>query len=133
MKAGSIFLSIMLVLIIFNFMYIQTMPDKVNMVVLGGIMGLVSSVLAIGVVGGIQILGSGLNGESIKIMFGVGTLLNVLFQINIGGFPLGLGLINNLSGAFSTGDLWGLGYFLASSIGIVGLISGLMIILGSGD
>ena len=133
MKAGSIFLSIMLVLIIFNFMYIQTLPDKTNMIVLGAIMGLVSSVLVIGVVGGIQILGTGLNGESIKIMFGVGTLLNILFQINIGGFPIGLGLINNLLNTFVGGDLWGLGYLLATSIAIMALLSGLMIILGSGE
>ena len=144
MKAQEIFISSILVLLFFNFIYISSTPNKVNTMTIGAITGLLTLVIAVGVIGGLQILGSGLNSASIKIIFSVGVLVNIMFRIEmkgvmitLAGYPLtqthlaiGLGLMNNLYEVFSQGDLLGIGFFITTVFSIITLVSGLIIIIG---
>lgn len=126
----GIFITITSILLIFNFIYCSAKPDVINSMYVGALTGLVSTVLAVGVISGVQILGSGLNSESIKIIFGVGCILNMLFRINIAGFPLGIGLCNTILDAFPSTEFIGIGYFISSTLAMLALISGLLSIMG---
>jgi len=97
---------------------------------IGAITGFMVLILGIGIISGIQVLGSGLNGESIKIMFGCGALLNVLFQINIANFPIGMGLVTNVLACFDGTEFLGLGIIITSIMGVMAFVSGLIVITG---
>lgn len=127
---SSIFVTCVMIMIIFNVIYVSAHPDLGNNMTVGAVTGLVGTALATGILAGIQVLGTGLNDESIKIMFGMGAIVNILFQINIGELPLGLGLANNMINAFSPSEAGGLGYFIAGGLAIVTLICGLLTIVG---
>lgn len=132
MNSGMVFLSCLSVLLIFNWIYVAMYPSVTWNLTVGAVTGFVGTILALGIISGIQLFGSGLSGTSIKIIFGVGTLLNILFQITIGGFPIGMGLANNVLSSFSGGDIIGIGYFLTTIICIITIVSGLMVIIGGG-
>jgi hypothetical protein len=101
---------------------------------IGFLTGTIATILAVGVISGIQILGSGLNSASIKIIFGIASLLNVMFQIDIAGFPLGLGLANNLISSFPATDfLSTFGFLIATGLCVITLISGLMVLTGGSE
>jgi hypothetical protein len=133
--ASSVFLSGMLILLLFNWVYVQTLAIPINTIVLGAITGFLASIISVAILSGIQVLGTGLDSASIKILFGVGSLLNILFQVNIAGFPIGLGLMNNMMDAFSFASDSGtfglsLGFFISTVLTIMILVSGVMIIQG---
>jgi hypothetical protein len=133
--ASSVFLSGMLILLLFNWVYVQTLAIPINTIVLGAITGFLASIISVAILSGIQVLGTGLDSASIKILFGVGSLLNILFQVNIAGFPIGLGLMNNMMDAFSFAPDSGtfglsLGFFISTVLTIMILVSGVMIIQG---
>lgn len=127
--ASSIFLTTFLILLMFNFGYFFISPDSIEFMILGFFTGLLIVILALGVITGVQILGSGLSTQTQKILFGSGFLVNCLFQIDIVGFPIGLGLANNVINAFGT-EMMGIGLMIASIISILALISGVMIFTG---
>lgn len=153
MRPSELLISVMAILMVFNFIYIAAFPDIANTMILGSIIGLVVTVLIVCIVGGVQVLGSGLSGTSIKMIFGIAILFNILFQINlpswifgiisvvatVAGYgintnlsiPIGMGLTNNIFNAFANGDLWGLGFFVATTLSIVALVSGIMVIMGA--
>lgn len=126
----GVFLTMVTILILFNAIYVIASPEASNIMYLGALTGLISTVLAVGVISGIQFLGSGLNSESIRIIFSVGAILNMLFRISIAGFPVGIGLVNNIMSIFSPTDFAGLGYFAVSIISIITLISGIITVVG---
>jgi len=129
MNASDIFLSSMAILLIFNFIYVTTAPTITWNLTIGAITGFIVLVLAVGIVSGVQFLGSGFNGESVKIMFGCGALMNILFQIDIMGFPIGIGLATNVLNCF--GSEWlGLGVITTSILSLMAFVSGLIIITG---
>ena len=130
MKAQAVFISSILVLSLFNFIYVSSTPEKINNMSLGAITGSMVLIISIAVIGGFTLFGSGLSSASVKIIFGVGALLNILFKIDISGFPIGLGLMNNIFEVFTCGDLLGLGLFIATIFSIITLVSGLIIIIG---
>jgi len=130
MKAQEIFISSILVLLFFNFIYVSSTPNKVNTMTIGALIGLLVVVISVGVISSIQILGSGLNSASIKIIFGAGVLINIMFGIEISGLPIGLGLMNNLYEVFSQGDLIGIGFFITTVFSFITLVSGLIMIIG---
>lgn len=130
MKAGEIFISSIVTLSIFNFIYVSSTPSKINNMGIGALTGLLTTIIAVGIISSIQILGSGLNSASIKIIFGVGFLVNILFKVEIAGFPIGLGLMNNLYEVFMTGDLLGIGFFITTVFSFITLVSGIIIIIG---
>lgn len=134
MNAQESFLGIMSILLVFNWLYVSANPEVTNSMVLGVVTGLVATSIGISVIAGLQIVGTGLNSASIKIIFGVSTLLQILFSLNFVvadvEVVLGLGLINNLFNAFSGGDLFGLGFIISTFFGIIALVSGLFVITG---
>lgn len=130
MNASEIFIITMIVLLIFNVVYLTSTPDGLALTTMGAITGFIAIILAVGVIAGIQILGSGLNAMSIKILFGVGCLLNILFQVSISGFRIGLGLLNNVFTVFNSGDIIGLGTVISFLLGITVITSGLVTITG---
>lgn len=129
----GIFLTGFAILLLFNFIYCTANPDATNVMFVGAVTGLLASSVAVGVISGVTILGTGLTGESVKILFGISSLLNMLFQVNVGGFPVGIGLITNILNVFPTDEFMGIGYFVVSSLTIVILASGVMILIGSGE
>ena len=135
MKATGIFLSVMTILLIFNWLYVSAYPTSTNIMLFGAVTGLVTISVVTSIVAGLQVLGSGFNGESIRILFGVTALIQILFSLNFEiediHVIIGLGLINNLFNAFSGGDFYGLGYFITTVFAILSLVSGILIIVGS--
>ncbi len=129
----SLFITGLAILIIFNFIYCTMNPDIVNVMYVGAITGLIASVVATTVISGINILGSGLTGESIRIIFSISTILNLLFQISIAGIQVGIGLVNNILIIFDSTMFAGIGYFIASTLAIMTLVSGMLMIVGGSD
>ncbi len=129
----SIFITGLAILIIFNFIYCTMTPDVVNIMYVGALTGLIASVVATVILAGINVFGTGLTGESIRIVFSISTLLNMLFKISIAGVSIGIGLINNILEIFTPTQFAGIGYFISSTLSIMILASGLMVIIGGGD
>jgi len=129
MNAQEMFISVMIILLIFNIYYTFTFTEAVWSLTIGALTGFIATILAVGIISGVQVLGSGLTGESIKILFGCGALLNVLFQINIFGFPLGMGLVTNVLSVFGS-EFLALGIIITSVLGMIAFVSGLIIITG---
>lgn len=133
-SAHGIFITGAIILLFFNLFYISMYPQTAWSLTMGTVTGFIATILAVGVISGFNLLGSGLTGASVKILFGGASLLNILFQINIAGFPVGMGLANNLLGSFTTSSfLEGLGFFLSLILTLIIFISGIIIIIGSGD
>jgi hypothetical protein len=120
----------------------------------GFISGLVITAIAVLLVTGIQIVGTGLNPAVTKISFGIATLLNILFSFTIGnsssanptntniftqniginGLQVGLGLGTHVINMFSnaTNGFMVLGYIFSWMFCLIILASGLIIIIRSG-
>lgn len=134
MTGSEIFIGIMTILLVFNWLYVSANPLLTNTMLLGTVTGLVTTAIIVSIVTGIQVVGSGFNGSSVKILFGVCALLQILFSLNFViadiQVVIGLGLINNLFVAFSGGDFFGLGFFISTVFGIIALVSGLLVIIG---
>lgn len=131
MDASDTFITIMLILLLFNVYYTFSVTSAVWSLTIGAITGFMVLILATGIIVGITFFGTGLSNESIKILFGCGALLNVLFQITISGFPIGLGLATNVLSCFG-GEFLGLGVIITSVLAILGFVSGLIVITGGG-
>lgn len=129
MNAQEVFISCLMILMLFNIFYIFSDPEISWNLTLDVLTGFISGVIANAVITGVSILGSGLNSSSTKIIFGVGSILNLLFQIKIANIPIGLGLATNLFGLFGT-EFFGLGLILISVLALITIVSGLMTILG---
>jgi len=125
----SIFVSCFMVILIFNFIYLSVTGEVYTMLI-GAITGMCATVISVAIISGFNILGSGLIGESIKILFATGSLLNILFQVYIFGYPLGLGLINNMVDIFPSNIMSGVGFFIMSMLATLTFISGLLIVIG---
>jgi hypothetical protein len=132
MRTGEIFVTCMITLILFNFFYYAITGRNWQIDIIGGVAGFLTLVAGVSIIAGIQFVGSGVNTEGIKILFGFGCLLNLLFQIKVGhGFPMGFGLLTNVFDAFtSSSDFLGFGVFITSVLGLTIIISGLLVIVG---
>lgn len=125
----SIFIIVMSIFLLFNTIYTLMNPSALNTMVIGAFIGLIATVVGLGVISGITILGSGLNAESIRILFSVGTLLNFMFQVTIAGFPIGIGLANNILNIFLNNDFYGLGIAISMGLSVIAIVSGVMSIV----
>lgn len=127
----GVFLTIFSIFLVFNFFYLSMYPETSLDMYTGAVLGLIGTVIATGIIGGISILGSGLNSESIKIIFGAGTLFNLLFNIEIPqlGLNIGLGLATNIISLFDSGDILNLGFISTTALSLIALVSGLMVII----
>lgn len=135
MNASSVFIFSVLTLILFNVAYGFANPDYVFDVLVSGVLGFVLVVLAVVSVASLQVLGSGINDAGVKIVFGVGSLINLLFRISLTffGFPVGevgIGLASTLLTVFDASDFMGLGYITATAFSLIVIVSGLIIITG---
>lgn len=128
MESEDIFLAVVAVLLLFNVFLIFMNPSLAWDMTLAGLTGFVAVILTTGILLGIQVFGTGLNSQSIKIAFGIGAILNILFQIDIAGFRIGLGLATNMLNQFSATDGLGIGWILATVISVMALVSGLVIL-----
>ena len=129
MRVQEIFISSILTLLFFNFIYISSTPSKINTMSIGALTGLVLQVVVYVIVSGVKVAGSGLDSATIKIIFAVGVMLNIFFRVEIIGLPIGLGIMNNLFEVFSKGDLLGIGFFMTTVFSFITLASGLIIII----
>ena len=128
MSAQTIFFTCLAIVLLFNVFYITSNPEMVWNIALGGIIQFVATIIATTILGSINILGSGLSDEGVKVVFGVGAILNILFQINIGNVPVGMGLVMNLFDLFGT-EFYGIGYMITSILGLMLLVSGLVMVM----
>ena len=133
MKAQGIFLGSLMVLVIVNILYAMSQPSGVWTMTIGAISGFIGLIVGIGVLTGINVFGTGLTGASVKIVFGLASLLNLMFQVEILGYPVGMGLLNTLFNVFAEGDLFLIGFIVSVVMMFSILGSGLILIMGSGD
>lgn len=142
MKPSSVFLSTIFTLLIFNFIYYAIYPISTLGSLIGIIIGFVPVIVLVGVVAGINVLGSGLNTFGTKALFTIGALLNILFSIPISieiikgvsiEVQLGLGLLTNVLTVFQEGDFYGFGVIIVVVMGLLCFISALMMITGSNE
>lgn len=135
LEATDIFLSGILILLLFNVAYILIIPSALWNITTGAITGFLLTLVAIATVSGISILGSGLNSASIKILFGFGSIISILYSVEIAGLRLGMGLATNVLASFSSsgGGLETFGFLFVSILSLMILISGLIMIQGSGE
>ena len=162
-KPNNIYLTSLFIILLFNVVYMAMTPNfNIFNLSIGLFTGLLISALASGVISGIKLFGSGLDGVSVKIVFGIATLINILFSIPIGndpqaipiinsiansalgvfsplaytsnGFQIGLGLGTSILNIFvGTDPFIFLGYLFVWLLIFANLISGLVIIIGSGN
>ena len=105
----------------------------------GGFSTLLVFACSLAIVKGISLFGQNIefSESGAKILFGSVVIFNLLFNINIPqiGFNIGIGLINPMFELFvlaaPQGLLQMIGFFLASTIAIVGFLTGMMTIQGS--
>lgn len=159
MNSEDVFLTGMIVLVMVNIFIWGTSIENFsfNNVAFSIISGELVIALTVGVIGGLNILGTGLNSSSTKIIFAVASLMNIMFSIKIGGtgssfappeagyrpggvfsidgngFQFGLGLATNVINLFSNSanDFYGLGYMISWLFALVVFASGLIIIIRS--
>lgn len=130
----EIFVSIFGILLLYNIGYVLIVPTSTFSMGLGVLVGFIVTVLGIGALSGVTFMGTGLNEVSVKIIFTVASLLNLMFSIQISLFgytlPVGLGLITNLYSSFTVNDMFGIGLMLSTVLGGLVLVSGIMIAIG---
>lgn len=133
-RASAVFITCMVIFIMFNVFYVMVYPETINLLDMSWITSVIPLIVAAVLLTGIEVLGTGIRGTSIKLLFGILALINIMFQINIGGYPVGLGLAQNMLLVFSTmGDWFGIGFFITMGLILASLASGMMLILGSGE
>jgi len=136
--AMGIFLSVIMVLVIFNIGYYAIYPDTIQLLGVSIILSFATAGLIIGVISGVEVLGSGISDTAQRIIFIVVILLNMLFQIDIPigegiTIPVGLGLLSNVLEVFVTNDAYLVGYAICTILGVLALVSGLQMAVGAGD
>jgi hypothetical protein len=133
LKAQGIFLGSLIVLVIVNILYSMSQPSGIWTMTIGAISGFIALIVGGGVLLGINVFGTGLTGASVKIAFGMASLLNLMFQIEILGYPVGMGLLNTLFDVFAVGDFYLIGFIISVVMMLSILGSGIIIIIGGGD
>lgn len=123
----EIFISTLSILVLFN-TFVCLVNPNVSSVLTMDLKAIVITGLTIAISSSITIFGSGLAPDVSKMLFTSIVLLNVMFQVNIYGFTIGIGLINTLINVFSPTDAWGLGYLLALTISFITFCSAIMIV-----
>lgn len=139
MNASGVFVILMVVLLVFNFAYVSVSGDAsgvlTNMAI-GGVLGIVIPLVVVAILSGTNVVASGLNPASTQLIFGVGVLLGLLFQISftIATFEitLGMGLLTNVFNVFASDVGYGVPFFVTAILGISLFVSGLLTFSGGG-
>jgi hypothetical protein len=137
--SSSIFITLMAVLLVFNFFYVSLMGNAAQFLAnmaIGGILTVIVAGVLAALLTSINVLGSGLSTAGTKIIFGFSVLLGLLFQITFtfGAYqvPLGVGLLQNVFMTFNPTDGYGIPFFLVMAIGVTILVTGIQTIQGGG-
>ncbi len=110
---------------IFEAFYVLATPNAFNVIGIGALVGFVGLGLVIGALSGIEVLTVGLNEASIRIVFILAVVLNLMFQFTLGfnigtysvSIPVGIGLLYP-----TVYDV-----FFISNAGFLGLVGGTFI------
>jgi hypothetical protein len=134
----GIFLSVIMVLVIFNFGYWAIYPTTMTFIGLSALTAFVTTGLAIGVISGISAFTVAISDTAQKIIFVIVLLVNILFQITLPlgesfDFPIGLGLLTNVFNVFASSDAMLIGYIITTILGVLAMVSGLQMAVGAGD
>lgn len=130
MKEG-ILISTLMILLLFN-TYVAMVNPNVVSVLNQDLSGLVATALTCTIAAGINIFGSGLSDSATKIIFSVIVMFNILFQIDIYGFTLGLGLCSTVFTVFNNGDVLGIGTLIGGLLSFVAFFSAMLVVVESG-
>ena len=137
----GLFLSVLMVLSIFNIGYCIICPTQTLSVGIGVITGFLAIVIPIGILSGFSALTVSLSDKAQQLLFVTIALINILFQIQIPintpvGFslpaiPIGMGLLSNMFLVFAQNDAMGLGFIICTILGLLALFSGLQMASGT--
>jgi hypothetical protein len=124
----EIFISTLAILVLFNVFVVSINPAQSSILNLD-FQGIIVSALSVITVGSVvQIV----TGETIlRIVFSILLLFNVLFQVHIYGFTVGLGLVNTVFNVFQVYDVLNIGFIVASVLSMLVFFSGMLIIVES--
>ena len=136
MGSQKIFLSSLAILIVFNVLfYVSGYNDKIL-----SAMHVISILLSLGLIAiGISVLPFAGGEVTITWFVKVVILISILYQIDFKmmgfKFPIGIGLVSNLTIMFSESieELSFMPWIFFNIVGIVGLISGIISMSGSGE
>lgn len=134
----GIFLSIVMILSIFNIGYYIMYPDTIFSLGISAITSFIGIGIIVGVLSGFSAFSVSLSDASQRLILIVLTLVNLLFQIIIPlsedfNIPIGLGLLSNLFNVFAINDVAYLGWIFCTIMGILALVSGLQMVVGVGE
>jgi hypothetical protein len=128
-EKSGILITLIVIMLMFNFIYAVSNPDVTNNIVLDSLIGLITGSVVTGIISGITLFGSGLNSESVRIIFGITSFMNILFKINLSGYQIGLGLGRNMIDAFPVNAMAGIPYFTCWLLVITVFILGVMMLI----
>lgn len=145
MGAQSVFLTSLMILLIFNGVMIFVPGSGATIPTVASIITTVVAMVAILVAGSITVFGSGIDTQIYRYVFALAVILGLCFSVTIqyssnpvDTFTVGVGLISNILNPF----LFGGGYWLVNVLGLlisgilslIFLVSGLIIVVGpAGD
>lgn len=103
---------------------------------ISGLIAFVGAGVGVAAVGGFELIGSGLDTESIRITFAAIMLFGLLIRIpivHIGSFNLGFGfgLSNTLFDVFTQGDFLTIGWTISLLLTITCFFTGILILIGA--
>jgi len=127
MKEG-IFISTMLVILLFNTFIVFGNPEESSLLNIN-IENIVITAVGIILVGSLTSIVMG--EEVMRKAFAIMLVFNVLFKIDVAGFTIGLGLTNNLIDAFAVNDVMYLGTITTTLLSIMAFFSGMLIVVES--
>ena len=140
MNSSGVLMVLMVVLLVFNFAYVSTsgdVGDVLTNMAMGAVLGVVIPLVVVAILSGTTVVGSGLNPSSTKLIFGMGVLMGLLFQISFtaGTFniTLGMGLLTNVFNVFAMDVFFGIPFFMTAVLGIALFVSGLLTFSGGGS
>jgi hypothetical protein len=98
----------------------------------GVIVGFIAEILIIAILSGINIFGSGISDVSVKAIAIVGTMINILFSMQINPqISIGLGLLYpvayNIFVVTDMGLLGYIGFIFITGLSVLAIVSGILI------
>lgn len=88
-------------------------------------------VLAVIIASGIKVFNTGISDVAVKMILGIGALINILFKFDVFGLPVGIGLLTNVYTILGSGDVLGLSLIVSTVLAVTTFFSGVMILINS--
>lgn len=124
----EIFISSLAIILLFNVFVVAINPTESSILNMdmSSILITAITIIATGSLASIVV------GETlIRVVFATLVIFNILFQVDIYGFTIGLGLTNTLFTVFQTNDILNLGFITASVLSLMVFFSGMLIVVES--